>query len=279
MDAEIAAATTAGVHYWIFAYDTTGQSPQIAFNLFQASAAYATMKWCLRCSINQDFVNSLTNGTMLAFMQAANYEKFGTRPVLYINCGVLLQPTDPLAAELAAFRAVCVGAGLGTPYIVLLGGTAATAEATAVNVGADCIGYYAYASNSTTYGTYATLDAATQAYWATLPALLSGGIGLQPPGMAGWDRRPRIERPVPSETSYQKPVFGMSASYAQPTSAELAAHVQALINFVAANPSACPSRRATLYAWNEFDEGGWLCPTWTASGADHTRLDALAAVW
>jgi hypothetical protein len=71
----------------------------------------------------------------------------------------------------------------------------------------------------------------------------------------------------------------MSNYYAAATPSQLAAHVQALINFVAANPASCPSGRATLYAWNEFDEGGWLCPTWTAGGADHSRLDALAAVW
>jgi hypothetical protein len=279
MDAEIAAATTAGVHYWIFAYDISGDSVQIAFNLFRASAAYASMKWAFRCSINQDFLNSMTNGTMLAFMQQANYEKFGTRPILYINVSTLIAPGDPLAAEIAAFRAVCTAAGLGTPYIVLLGSDAATAVATAANIGADCIGFYAYAHGAVTFGTYPALDTLVQAYWATLPALLSGGIGLQPPGMAGWDRRPRIERPVPSEVPGQQPIFGMSNSYAAATPSQLAAHVQALINFVATNPSACPSGRATLYAWNEFDEGGWICPTWTAGGADHSRLDALAAVW
>jgi hypothetical protein len=34
-----------------------------------------------------------------------------------------------------------------------------------------------------------------------------------------------------------------------------------------------------IYAWNEFDEGGWLCPTLSADGApDTSRIEALGSV-
>ena len=51
------------------------------------------------------------------------------------------------------------------------------------------------------------------------------------------------------------------------------------VAFVKANPSACPANTIIVYAWNEHDEGGWLCPTWTPSGSpDTSRLDAIRSI-
>jgi hypothetical protein len=34
-----------------------------------------------------------------------------------------------------------------------------------------------------------------------------------------------------------------------------------------------------IYAWNEHDEGGWLCPTWSPDGRpDRRRLEAIRKV-
>ena len=96
-------------------------------------------------------------------------------------------------------------------------------------------------------------------------------------GMAGWDRRPRVEHPVPWET-WQKPGQGLDRFYHAPTPAELATHVQDALDWLRDNPAA-PARCALIYAWNENDEGGWLVPTLAADGTPDTRrIEALGHV-
>jgi len=72
---------------------------------------------------------------------------------------------------------------------------------------------------------------------------------------AGWDPRPRIERPV---TWMQIP----ENRWAQPpTPEEIAAHLQEGMTFVHQNRDICQADTVLFYAWNENDEGGWLVPT------------------
>jgi len=53
-------------------------------------------------------------------------------------------------------------------------------------------------------------------------------------------------------------------------------HVQDAFDFIGANSSICDADTTLMYAWNEHDEGGWLCPTLDGSGQD--RLAALAEI-
>ena len=48
---------------------------------------------------------------------------------------------------------------------------------------------------------------------------------------------------------------------APPSGNELAQHFQAAFQFVRNNRSLCPERLVLAYAWDEYDEGGWLGPT------------------
>ena len=77
---------------------------------------------------------------------------------------------------------------------------------------------------------------------------------------AGWDGRPR-----------QYP----GVWFLPPTPAELAANLRGAFDWIRANPETAKADTVLVYAWNEHDEGGWLCPT-TAEGA--ARLDAIRAM-
>ena len=104
------------------------------------------------------------------------------------------------------------------------------------------------------------------------------GAQVVPIAMAGWDRRPRIEHPVPWE-KYQKPGEGMERYYATPTPQELAAHIEEAMRWAAERPARCPAQAVILYAWNEHDEGGWLQPTLGADGKpDASRIRAIGKV-
>ena len=64
-----------------------------------------------------------------------------------------------------------------------------------------------------------------------------------------------------------------------PSATEIATELRRTLEFVKAHPDICPANTLTVYAWNEHDEGGWLCPTWTKGGQpDVTRLEAVRKV-
>ncbi len=61
--------------------------------------------------------------------------------------------------------------------------------------------------------------------------------------------------------------------------AEIAAHLRDALKFMSEHSEICETRALVIYAWNEYDEGGWLAPTRSADGhADTSRLDAVREV-
>lgn len=49
--------------------------------------------------------------------------------------------------------------------------------------------------------------------------------------------------------------------YQWPKDGDIAARVNAALDFVAANPKDCEAQTVIMYSWNEHSEGGGLCPT------------------
>jgi hypothetical protein len=88
----------------------------------------------------------------------------------------------------------------------------------------------------------------------------------------GWDRRPRVQHPV----SWEKPdpPGAIDMFYATPSPAELAAHLQAALDWCGRHQTTADPSGVLIYAWNEIDEGGWLLPSlWPEPG--NKRLDAV----
>ncbi len=96
------------------------------------------------------------------------------------------------------------------------------------------------------------------------------GRGSQPHFTVGWDPRPRIDHPVPwcgyANTSYAPPA----------TEDELVAGARALAEWIRGNRKSCAAGHVLAFAWNEWEEGGWICPSWGAQGPDVSRTDAFA---
>jgi len=87
-----------------------------------------------------------------------------------------------------------------------------------------------------------------------------------------------LNRCLFDEKEWVKKSERMLSSYAEsPTAGELAAHVRTGMDFVYRNPKTCPTRSLMMYAWNEHDEGGWLCPTLdpTTGKPDDSRARAV----
>ncbi len=110
--------------------------------------------------------------------------------------------------------------------------------------------------------------------WA---AALAAQVPYVPLVTAGWDKHPRRENPVSWERDHDYHAQAVFPATATPD--EIARHLGDACAFVRQHPTLCPADTVVLYAWNEHDEGGWICPTWTPGGsADTRRLDAVGTV-
>lgn len=103
------------------------------------------------------------------------------------------------------------------------------------------------------------------------------GLPCIPGFSTGWQKDPRKEYvPYWEKTQAYHRQDGFPDL---PTDAEIAGALQRTLDFAAGHPELCPANAIAVYAWNEHDEGGWLCPTWTPSGTpDLSRLNAVRRV-
>lgn len=203
-------------------------------------------------------------------MREDTYQKvMGNRPLFYL--GFITDSRAEFRKALDEFRKAAQDAGLATPYIAIMDFSPVRGKQLADSLGADAITCYAPHANLPG-APYASLAASTERFW---DACAGTGAPVIPTVMSGWDRRPRVEHPVPWESSYQKPGVGIENYYEPPRPEELSGHLKRALEWVAEHPKAAPAKAVLIYAWNENDEGGWLVPTLAEGDA---RLTALRKV-
>jgi hypothetical protein len=78
----------------------------------------------------------------------------------------------------------------------------------------------------------------------------------------GHDTEPRLDHPV---SWYTVPAGDWVADG---TPEQIGGNVQSVLNWIKKNPETAETQAFIMYAWNEFDEGGWICPTF----GNNTRI-------
>lgn len=278
MSQEIALAASANI-YWAFLCYNRPINLMNGFDLFQANPNKLAIDWCM---IRQSYGFGTTGNyssqitEMVGLMQQSNYKKvLGARPLLYLfytaadltaNWGGSLAN---FKVALDALRASAQAAGLGNPYIVLMT-TPQLAPALASGLGTDALSAYIAPSNPHRGANYTDLDAATKVHWSSQTAT---GLKTVPTAMLGWHRAPRIARPVAWEP--QLPWDGIDNIYTLPTNAQIVTHLSDAKNYATINSVNCEADTVLAYAWNEFDEGGWIAAT--IGDPSGSRATAIAA--
>ena len=284
MDAEIAQAAAAGLAFWAFLGWDPADPANAALNLYRSSIQRGAVGFCM--IENMQGVYYL--GTWLpnvartvALMAEPGYRRvFGSRPLLFINsmsdADIIARfgSLGALATVLNGIRDQCALAGVGDPYIVMMDGWHVRAASLA-GYGADAASSYAALGQITAPTPYVSLAAAAE-QWRIDAADM--GVAVVPPLTMGWDYRPRIG----GNPAY----FGAQATgdpnayWHAATPDQIARHVADGVAWLRANEPDAPAQIAIAYAWNEFTEGGWLCPTFLAGqpAGDTSRIAALAAV-
>ena len=275
MDREIAYAVGAGLDYWAFVTYEENDPMSLGLQHYLSSKRRMGLSFCQIVWYHRaGFLDQLARTVRL--MQNPAYQKvLDGRPLLY----VAFFGQDPQLKEwggpagyrkaLDELRRAARDGGAGDPYIVTLDFDPVRMAEVRALVGGDAISTYATQNNEVA-APFSALAATAQRFWTRCQAT---GSNVVPIVMSGWDRRPRVERPVPWEKQAQG--VGIEKYYEAPTPLELAAHLDRALRRIQENPETCPAKTALIYAWNENDEGGWLTPTLDEGAA---RLDAIGRV-
>jgi len=271
MDQEIAYAVGAGLDYWAFVMYPEAGAMSMSLRHYLTSRERHRIGFCMILHGNIKVPDTAwpdERKRALALLKEPTYHTVGgRRPLVYVFGVDLDEPK--LAGRVAEFRRLAAEQG-PKPYLVYMGWNPAADRIKTAPLGFAAVSGYAVASNDRTF---AQLVQRAENAWQSAA---TEGVPYVPLVTTGWDKEPRKLNPVSWELddSYHKQVVFPSVA----TPGEIASHLARAINFVRANPNICRARTVIAYAWNEHDEGGWLCPTWTAQDPDTSRLDAIRRI-
>jgi hypothetical protein len=276
MDLEIAQAAYAGLDYWAFVAYPADNAMMAPLQRYLASPGRQRLGFCMFTGLDgwgtASRPTALIDDHITLMANQAYVRVRDNRPLYYL--GFITEKManerwgslDGLRAGIDQFRARAIARGVGNPYIVL-GVLPRDATAFEAGLGGDAAGAYTIADGRAT-GDYAALVRVTEQGWQILA---TSGLPVVPTVMAGWDRRPRVETPVPWEKT-QRPGVGIEHYFAAPDPSQLAAHLKQALAWIKRQPADRQAPAVLIYAWNENDEGGWLVPT---VPCDQGHLQAL----
>lgn len=285
IDQEIAYAYEMGLDYWAFLLYDEDTPLHDGLTYYLNSGKKDSINFCAMVNIGRTFMTDkgdagIQEGVdrLISYFGEDSYQMVqGNRPLVYF-----FRPNETWISKMGGQSKVddmlesletrSLELGLGKPYIVVMHYDQEIAVSMLESMNADALSTYAvFSEEAQITHSFDTLAQACEAFWDTYA---DTGYSVVPTAMTGWDRRPRIERPM-SWQSNQKPRVGIEKYVQAPTDIELKRHIKQAIDWSVENDA----EAVLIYAWNEHDEGGWLCPTINSDNTINTsRLDALKEI-
>jgi hypothetical protein len=275
MAQEIAFAKNAGINYWAFDW-YRDSSPASCARKQYLDASQADVKWVviLFTDGNEETGGGLPDpGWLATQFDTDEYQKvLNGQPLVYVfgmpsDAYDDPPPETPNWTLQASYLNELRGVSNPDPYVVLLYGDVGTVSDYATVIGASAVSLYA--SNGHDGETYANLAGEEQSGWSTMDDYVDHVV---PWVTSGWNNLPfhGITPPISWYNGGSDP--GPDAWAQEGSAAEVAHELQDALDW---NPTANEANTVLIYAWNEFAEGGWICPTKFAGTA---RLDAIQKV-
>ncbi len=244
-DQEMRYAKEAGIDYFTYCWYGESDVMSTARKLHTTSRYRTDVKMSGIWTIH--YLDSDTLEELINYLKQEFWFKVDGRPLVYINSANV---TSVYAIN--KFRQACIEAGVGNPYLIGLENMGCTTD-DVKNLGIDAISTYATYQGGG--ASYSTLVNKTETLWNTWK---DTGVEVVPFVSTGWNRNPRVANPPSWELDHT----GTENDYTQDgTPEEIAQHLQNAINFNNNNKSQTSANTVLVYAWNEHDEGGWICPT------------------
>lgn len=270
MDREIEFAAVAGLDYWAFLVYGKGNVMSAALEQYLKSKKRKQIRFCLilhnTLKVSDDQW-PMERDRAVALLQEPGYQMvLDNRPLVYAFTG----QNFPFA-RFQQFLAAAKAKGLN-PYCVYMGWNPAVDYKKVKDIGFDAVSAYARGGNQPTFTALA--EAVEEGYWQNAA---KAGVPYIPLVTTGWDKRPRKDNPVSWEKG--QPYHKQDVFPSRPTPTQIAKHLKGALDFVGNHPEICHANAVIIYAWNEYDEGGWIAPTRGADGEpDNGRLEAIKEV-
>ena len=208
------------------------------------------------------------------------YQKINDRPLVYYFAWN--HTVEKIKEDIAFYKEACLKENIAAPFFVVCG----IGPDKIKNIGGDAISRYSIGASKKTFREF--LDNNVYTIWER-HGKEGEEIGIDNvlPLSAGWHPHPRFETPVNwmnvEENDY---VEYASCEEIKEEYEKAKAYLSNEDNFNKTLSNTC-----IIYAWNEHDEGGWICPTlkvdengnqlYDENGnklIDTSRLDAIKSV-
>ncbi len=284
VEQEISYAAQAGLNYWAFVdYCDEASAMHIGLKRYLAAKDKRGIRYCfVEEGARLDKVAAQGWRRLVEHFRHPDYQTvLDGRPLLF----VFVKTTKLGKNEWDELKRQTIAAGMKAPYLVLMGWNPELDAKDMAALGFDAVSAYARGgSYSITQPSYAEQCALIRRdRWEKCRALRIPSVTF---ASAGWDTRPRNERPPPwctwvtatpdkTPPAQQKPLIDSVTA----TPDELAVHIREALDWTKANRDLNPANAVIIYGWNEHDEGGWLQPTLGTGGKpDESRIRALGQV-
>jgi hypothetical protein len=269
MDREIQYAKAGGLDYWAFCYYHPSSWQEAdkynyGWKRYLDNKDRQGLNFCLLLQGGQHMGKpedwAATVDFFVGLFKDKGYQRVGVqRPLVYLYTGANLPAhfgsSEAARSALDAFRQRSCAAGQGNPYLVAQIWTHEIKEPWIEALGFDAVGSYSAHGSEDGEHAYTDLMAKNKWYWDTFAA--ATGHQVVPTVNTGWDGQPRDYK---------------GGWYHPAKPEEIALNLKVALEWMQAHPALCPANTVLFYAWNEYDEGGWLSPTIEEGDA---RLKAL----
>lgn len=182
------------------------------------------------------------------------YEKVGARPLVYYGF------TDKGDVALR-LRTICKKVGAEVPYVVYMNNVSKNIAKLGAEQCIDAVCSYANVAS----GTYREM---VENMLTSNAKRASSDLPVVPHFTTGWDPRPRIEHPTPWTKGSYDPTWTYDVAKSEEDFTSAATRLK---EWMRENAASCPTGHVLAFAWNEFEEGGWLCPNIGSDGKPDTR--------
>jgi len=270
-DEEMHYAADAGIDYFAYCMYEDNSGMEYARQFHTCSALNKKVKMSAILTAGSYNIQKHLGDLVHYFQQPYYMKVCGDRPLVFFFSYQEHTPED-----ITALRAACKEAKVPQPYIAAMFWNRHEEKAQYF----DAVSGYGF--SGTNGESFTALTQKTYSRWEDA---VTRGQKLIPMSTAGWDPRPRHDRPV----SWMNVAAESWVQTATPD--EIASHIEETMDYIQEHKENCEANALLIYAWNENDEGGWLVPTGRLgedglllhkeNGSlipDTTRLDAIRKI-
>lgn len=277
-DREMEYAIEAGINY--FSYVWYSHSGLRMARDFHTKSKYRNQVKLCAFLDNNAILKDYAHEELIELFKEDFYQKINDRPLVYYFAWH--HTVENIKKDIAFYKEACEKENIPAPFFVVCG----IGPKTIKEIGGDAISRYSIGGSKKTFREF--LDTDVYTIWERHGREgREEGIDNVLPLTAGWHPHPRFDTPV----TWMKVEENDYVGYA--TCEEIKEQYKLAKEYLSneANFDITKSNTCIIYAWNEHDEGGWLCPTlkvdesgnqlYSENGEkliDTSRLDAVKEI-